>query len=223
MISVLTGLAAGATHVVTGPDHIAAVAPLAMGNPRNALKVGLRWGAGHAMGVGALGLIGMGARSWLNVEAIAMWAEASVGVLLIMMGIWALKKARGLVVHSHGHDHDHDDHEHVHVHVGDLPHEAPEAHVGHSHAPFWIGLLHGTAGSGHLLGLLPSLALPPAQAVVYLSAYLIAGMVVMCAVTWALGALGQRGRGTLSGLMHASAIGAIALGAFWLYNTPPLV
>ena len=42
--AVLTGLAAGGTHVVTGPDHMAAVAPLAIDSKRKSWKAGLMWG-----------------------------------------------------------------------------------------------------------------------------------------------------------------------------------
>lgn len=223
MISIVTGLASGAAHVLTGPDHLAAIAPLAMERPKHALRVGLRWGAGHATGVLALAAVGMAARSQLDVGQVAMWAEASVGVLLVAIGLWALRKARGVVVHAHGHDHGADeDHRHVHVHVPGVDHAAPEAHHGHSHAPFLIGVLHGTAGTGHLLGLLPSLALPPAQAVAYLGAYLVAGVVVMSGVTWLLGSLSMRGsRRTLAALMYGSATLAIGLGVFWIVTATP--
>ena len=41
----LIGFAAGFAHVVTGPDHLAALAPFASRNGRAALwRLGLRWG-----------------------------------------------------------------------------------------------------------------------------------------------------------------------------------
>src|SRR5439155_5176637 len=55
---------------------------------------------------------------------------------------------------------EHDGAEHVHFHIhGEEGHEAPRAHV-HTHAAFLVGTLHGLAGTSHLLGVLPSLALP---------------------------------------------------------------
>ncbi len=225
MIAILTGLASGATHVLTGADHLAAVAPLAMERPKHALQVGLRWGAGHATGVGVLAAIGIGIRTQLDLGQVAIWAEASVGVLLVAIGLWALKRARGIVVHAHGHDHEREpEHEHVHVHVPGTDHTAPSAHHGHTHVPFFIGLLHGTAGTGHLLGLLPALALPTGQAVLYLVAYLVAGVVVMSSVTWLLGTLSVRGsRRSLVGLMYGSATLAITLGVFWIATSPSLI
>lgn len=52
MIVLLAGLAAGAVQVLTGPDHLAAVAPLSVASREAAWKAGLRWGRGHcAVGV----------------------------------------------------------------------------------------------------------------------------------------------------------------------------
>lgn len=44
LISVLTGFSAGAVHVVSGADHIVAMAPSSVRKPRVALINGLAWG-----------------------------------------------------------------------------------------------------------------------------------------------------------------------------------
>ena len=44
MIVALTGIVAGIVHVLTGPDHLAAVAPLAVRRPKRAWLPGVRWG-----------------------------------------------------------------------------------------------------------------------------------------------------------------------------------
>lgn len=47
------GVAMGALHVVTGADHLSAVATLACGNSRTrAFWLGVRWGGGHSVGQG---------------------------------------------------------------------------------------------------------------------------------------------------------------------------
>ena len=51
LISVITGVAAGALHVVGGADHLVAMAPSGIRRPRSALKNGLAWGIGHSTGV----------------------------------------------------------------------------------------------------------------------------------------------------------------------------
>ena len=51
LFSILTGFVAGAVHVVSGADHLVAMAPTAFRKPRLALKSGLAWGVGHSAGV----------------------------------------------------------------------------------------------------------------------------------------------------------------------------
>ena len=54
LISIFTGLTAGALHVVCGIDHLVVMAPNAFHQTRIALKNGLAWGLGHSVGVLAL-------------------------------------------------------------------------------------------------------------------------------------------------------------------------
>src|SRR2546426_10826940 len=68
MISAITGLIAGAVHVWSGPDHLAALAPLAVRRPRRAWVPGMRWGLGHSAGVGLIGLLSLWLRDWLPVD-----------------------------------------------------------------------------------------------------------------------------------------------------------
>lgn len=226
MLTLLSGLVAGAAHVVTGPDHLAALAPIATESPRDAARLGFRWGLGHGCSVAVLGALGMGFRSAFDVEAISDWAEISVGFLLIVIGGWAFMRALRIVVHAHPHDHDHDHdemaHSHVHVHASDEGHELPEAHRGHSHAAFFVGALHGAAGTSHLLGLLPALALPAPQATVYLVAYVIAAIAAMTGFGGLLGALiRHRGPALLRRAMFASSLSAMMVGVYWVASTWP--
>ncbi len=57
MIAAITGLIAGMIHVWSGPDHLAAIAPLAVRTPRRAWAPGARWGMGHSAGVAVIGLL----------------------------------------------------------------------------------------------------------------------------------------------------------------------
>ena len=51
MLTLLTGAAAGLFHVLTGPDHLAAVAPIAADKRKRGWLAGCTWGIGHASGV----------------------------------------------------------------------------------------------------------------------------------------------------------------------------
>jgi len=204
------GLAAGSAHVLSGPDHLAAVLPLAVARPGGALRAGAAWGLGHGLGVGALGLGGQLLRGHLpvDVDAASAAAELLVGALLLVVGGWALARSRGLVAHDRCQG------PHLHLgpgHRGSAGHPGPS---GHLRSAFGFGLLHGAAGTGHLLGVLPSLALGPAAAAAYLGAYLVAAIGAMAAFSALAGHLGPRLRHALplSGLL------SIAVGLGWLWT-----
>ena len=89
-VIILTGLSAGALHVVSGPDHLAVVAPLVAENPSKGVQLGFRWGLGHGLGVVLLGLIGILLKEWIDVDSWSTMAEVLVGWLLIAVGCWSL-------------------------------------------------------------------------------------------------------------------------------------
>jgi hypothetical protein len=217
----LTGLAAGSAHVVMGPDHLAALAPLAVHDRGRAVQLGATWGAGHGIAVVLLGLVGQAARGIVDIEALSSWSEFLVGFLLVAMGLWALRAAARLQIHGHPHDHDGGAHVHVHIHTPGEPH-TKGAHLSHSHAAAAVGALHGLAGGGHLLGVLPSLALPPAQAVLYLLTYLLGAIGAMALFGLGIGRVAAAGGvRTVRSMMYASAMAAVVIGAWWIGSTFP--
>lgn len=224
MIIVLTaGWFAGMLHVWSGPDHLAAIAPLAVRRRRGAWVPGMRWGLGHSAGVGTVGLLSLWLRDLLPVNLLSSWGERLVGMMLLGIGLWGLRKAFRNTVHAHEHEHDGERHLHVHVHSQRNAHERTEAHH-HAHAAFWIGILHGLAGSSHFLGVLPILAFPTnAQAVAYLLAFAAGTIVSMAAFSSVMGFLATRcaiGSGrAYRGLMSACSVAAIGVGCFWLFTS----
>ncbi len=214
MIPILTGFAAGGLHVFSGVDHLAALAPAAVENPSNAAKTGTFWGLGHGIGVFIIGGIGLVLRGFVDLEAWSGWAEFLVGFLLIGIGMWAMVRSRTIEIHGHPHEHDDTAHEHIHAHdPGDR---------SHHHAALGVGIFHGMAGGGHLFGVLPALALPTGQAIMYLLAYLVASVIAMSAFAYGVGTLAVRsGTEWITRLMFASGVLAAAVGVFWIYSTWP--
>jgi uncharacterized membrane protein YjgN (DUF898 family) len=216
MLTVLSGALAGTVHVLSGPDHLAAVAPLAVSGRRRGWVSGWTWGLGHSSGVVMVGALAVLLRDLLPpLDAISSWSEKLVGGALIVVGLWALR--RGLRIGTATHAHDGVQHEHVHVRSG----PAVARRLGHAHAAFWMGVLHGLAGSSHVLGVVPALALPTrAAAFSYLAAFGVATVLAMTAFAAIVGVAGQRSR--LSGaaahraLVLATAVMAIAVGGFWI-------
>jgi hypothetical protein len=220
MISIISGLIAGAVHVVTGPDHLTAVAPLAVRRPRRAWLPGVRWGLGHSAGVALVGLLSLWLRGLIPVDLLSTWGERFVGVMLFGIGLWALRRALKHNVHAHEHEHGGDRHVHFHVHHRREDHRGQRAHL-HAHAAFGIGTLHGLAGSSHFLGVLPALAFPTrAEAVAYLIAFGLGTILAMAVFSWGMGWLtarfASRGLKIYRGLMGTCAVAAMLVGCFWL-------
>ncbi|MEM7051986.1 MAG: hypothetical protein AAF604_20125 [Acidobacteriota bacterium] len=193
-----TGFVAGVAHAAQGPDHLAAVAPLAAARGRRGAALGAVWGAGHGVGVVFLGLL-----AWLlnatlaiafDVAVLSRWAEALVGVLLIVMGVlaaWRTRRPAGSVA---------------------------AASMGRGLlAAFAVGWVHGVAGLAHLWVVLPSVAGSQRQALGYLATYLVGAIVAMAVFGWLVGRLGGRGgERTLRRVLLVTAIAAIAVGVYWL-------
>lgn len=212
MLILWTGALAGALHVGLGPDHLAALAPLSVGRGKHAWRAGWRWGLGHSFGVAAIALIGLALRESFDVEVFSGYSERAVGVLLIAIGLWALRRAWSSKLHTHAHDHDGLRHEHWHAHGATRDHR-------HRHAAFAIGTLHGFAGSAHFLGVLPALALPDWGATLgYLAGFFAGSVAAMASFTGAIGALSSAARsaGARRGFGLATAFGSIAVGLWWL-------
>jgi hypothetical protein len=223
-----SGVVAGLVHVLSGPDHLAAVAPLAADSRRARWKTGFLWGVGHTGGVLLVGVLLLLLRGVLPLEAVSSWSERLVGVALVGVGLWGVRRALSLRIHVHEHAHGGTAHAHVHVHAGgDGAHERearrhPIEHGhDHTHASFAFGVLHGLAGSSHVLGILPALALPTrSAAVLYMVSYGVGNVSAMTAFSSAMGlmASGARAGGphVFRGLLYACSLAAVVVGGFWL-------
>jgi hypothetical protein len=198
MFAFFAGLAAGLLHVFAGPDHLAAVAPLAAGGDRRQWRTGLQWGIGHTAGVVLIAALLLLLSDQLPLEAISGYSERIVGVALIAVGVWGIRKA--------------------------WVRECEGATVrGHSHAgmSFTMGAFHGLAGSSHLFGVLPALAFSlQRDAVLYLTGFGIGAMLGMSAFAAVVGVvssrLGHNHPGRYRGFLYASSAVALVIGGFWL-------
>ena len=93
MLILVTGALAGLFHVLSGPDHLAAVAPLAVDGRRKGWIAGWTWGLGHASGVVVVALLGVLLRELLPpIDILSAWSERVVGAALIGIGLWALSR-----------------------------------------------------------------------------------------------------------------------------------
>jgi hypothetical protein len=194
MFAFLAGLAAGLLHVFSGPDHLAAVAPLAADGRRSQWRTGLEWGIGHTTGVVLIALLLLLIRQRLPLDAISGYSERIVGVLLMLVGGWGLWRARSPGIASHAH-----------------------AHTG---ASFAMGTFHGLAGSSHLFGVLPSLAFAARMdSILYLAGFGAGAMAGMTAFAAGVGLIAIRfgsDHRRYRGVLYASSAAALVIGGFWL-------
>jgi hypothetical protein len=220
IVAALSGFLAGFLHVLSGPDHLAAVAPLAVESRDRHWRPGFTWGMGHTGGVLVVGLLALLFRELLPVELLSSWGERMVGVVLIGIGIWGARRAAGLTIHVHEHEHDGVRHAHVHAHQAHAPHAAPHPHT-HTRAAFAVGVLHGLAGSSHLLGVLPALAFATrTESIAYLVAFGVATVTAMTVFAGIMGLFATRARAggaaVYRNVLYACSIGAIVVGGVWL-------
>ena len=215
MLTVITGALAGFFHVLTGPDHLAAVAPIAVADRARGWLAGWTWGLGHASGVVVVAVVAVLLRDVLPpIEVISAWSERLVGAALLVVGFWALRRSARVQPAEHAHGAV--AHDHVHVQAGPVW----LRRLGHAHASFCLGVLHGIAGSSHFFGVLPALALPTrGAALTYIAAF---GAGTVCAMTAFAAAAGIAGVSTRHRaaahrmMMAVSALIAIVVGGVWL-------
>ena len=152
------GLVFGLKHA-TEVDHVVAVSTI-VSQHQNVFRsslVGLLWGVGHAASLLLVGGVVLGLRVAIP-EEVSSWLEFGVALMIIGLGLVALRRALrgGGEVHMHKHNHDGLSHMHIHFHENETKHE-PSVRAPHSHAvsqvgwkPVLIGTVHGLAGSGAL-------------------------------------------------------------------------
>lgn len=206
---ILGGLLAGLVHVLSGPDHLTAVAPYATLQRSQAWRVGLRWGLGHTGGVLLIGALALLIRGVLPIERLSSISERLVGVVLLVIGLWGAWTAAKRVPE-----------EGIDTSSSEGSSKKGGRHP-HTHAAFGVGILHGLAGSSHLLGILPALALPsPLAAGTWLVLFgvgTVLGMTAFAAVIgYAAGRVGAFGVRSYRVLLYLCAFAAIAAGLFWL-------
>ena len=156
VIALVVALLLGLRHA-TDPDHLTALSTLVLADDergaRRAGRLGLAWGAGHAVTLVVLGLPVV-----LFKDALPGWAqraaEAGIGLVIVFLAVRLLLRWRRGYFHAHPHEHGtgvRHAHPHVHEHAHDHAHahEHPHAEaVGRSpRAAFGIGLIHGAGGS----------------------------------------------------------------------------
>ncbi|WJX42516.1 Chloroplast protein FOR GROWTH AND FERTILITY 2 [Trifolium repens] len=210
--SAWTGFFAGCLHTLSGPDHLAALAPLSIGRTRlESAAVGALWGCGHDAGQLIFGLIFLILKDRLHIEIIRTWGTRVVGLTLLVIGAMGIKEASEAAAPCVALENGECD-------VGgyeSLNNPATrKKKIGF--ATFATGIVHGLQPDA-LMMVLPALALPSRLAgAAFLTMFLVGTVVAMGGYTVFIGscsqALKDRVPRITEKLTWASSLIAIALG-----------
>lgn len=220
------GIIAALLHVISGPDHLAAVTPFAIESKKKAWKVGLFWGFGHLLGMLSIGVLFLFFKDLIPIEKISEHSEQFVGVILIFLGLWIFfkifkeeKKHKHLHVHSNGCPAIHK-HSQVHKSEGMHTHNHPNLKQGNL-ASLSVGFVHGLAGVAHFLLFLPVIGFTSTiDSVKYIIGFAIGTLIAMIAFASVIGnisAFSKQNNNELffKGIRLAGGLFAFVIGIYW--------
>ncbi|KAG6619399.1 uncharacterized protein IUM83_13530 [Phytophthora cinnamomi] len=210
----LTAISLGVVHVLSGPDHIGALVALSNGKTwRQAFLLGAQWGCGHSLGILAVALVCV----FVIGHALAPNNSFSVackyltGICLVLLGVWTLYSAfkeykEAQVPHSPRHLASSPKSLWSQVQCQDASYvllqspNDPSAKMqltATSAASVGVGIVHGAAGPGCLLAVLPTLAMQKdiSRALLYLGFFCASSILAMGSFAALYGDLTQRAVG----------------------------
>ncbi len=218
----------GMTHAFE-VDHMTAVSAFVARKPtpRHAAMFGIKWAVGHGLSLLLLGSILYLLRLTIS-DGLAGSLERLVGVALFVLGLWTLTQLRTGII-GHTHDHQHSPEElaalqaegvaapiHKHTHADGTTHS-------HSHDSFWMGMLHGAAGTAAFVGQsLVAVSQSYWKVFAFTIAFSVGVLIAMGAYSAALGSVltlgGRRSHNVISGVRALTGIWACGVGIYWVFK-----
>lgn len=235
----VTAISLGVVHVLSGPDHLGALVALSNGKTwPEAFCLGAQWGFGHSVGIVCVALVCIFVIGHTIAPNGAFVAACKylTGVCLILLGAWTLYSAvkeynAAIAPRSPKISASSPTSQWSQVQCQDasyvlLESEAPTSKVQrtvNSVASVCVGIIHGAAGPGWLLAMLPTLAMHDdvMRALVYLGCFCVSSVLAMGTFAALYGELTQHGgraRSPKAGLYvgMGSALLSVSVGAAWI-------
>jgi hypothetical protein len=196
-LAALYGAGSGILHAVTGPDHVLSLGPTALLHPGRSFRIGMRWGAGHALGTLLLSIPLLFLARAVELAVFASLGERLSGLALLLMGLWSLR-AQGRPSSA-----------------GSKRRDAR----AERRDPLLIGLVHGIGGAGSLLLLLPVLVSGSVEkTLLFLIAFALGSTLAMAALTAVFAKIGFKLEKSLISRAQVVMAGiSIVLGSVWLF------
>ena len=227
------GIIAAGVHVLTGPDHLAAVTPLVFETKKGHWKIGLLWGIGHIAGMLLIGLLFFLFKDYIPVEAISKHSEQLVGFILIGLGLWAFYRIK-TQKYKHAHPHSHSSEgSGTYMHVHEHNHNQQADNHTHSHkktvrqnsfTASFVGIIHGFAGISHFVLMLPVLGYSSkAESFEYMVGFALGTIFTMLIFAFLLGKLSKiqtdgHNKHLLANFRFWAGLLAVSIGVFWLFS-----
>lgn len=209
------------------PDHMAAVSVLASEKSNNKIKLGKliwrssQWALGHSVSLILFSFFALLLKSTLPLD-ISSYAEIAVGPVMIWLGISAIKRNHKLkkmmaehkVITTHEHINNA-----LHIHGK----QGEEIAMNPLSRSFWVGILHGLAGTGGLCAMaliLASKNTSTALGIIILqSAGIILAMTAYsCVLAFSVSRFIERNQITFKSINAIVGLFSIGIGCVWIYN-----
>lgn len=206
-------------HVVSGPDHLAAVTPFAISKNKKSWLVGFLWGLGHVLGMLMIGVLFYFFKSLIPVEKISIYSEKIVAIVLIGVGIvsfYRIFNEKKKQEYPHFHE------DEIHIHKHNEGHTHKQQIKQYSFSTFGIGFIHGLAGVAHILMLMPVLSFSEnSDSLLYIIGFSTGTILSMTAYSFVIGKISSLVKNKNKdifnkGLRFLGALFAFSIGIYWL-------
>ncbi|OHX65863.1 cytochrome c biogenesis protein CcdA [Flammeovirga pacifica] len=230
--NIIRPLMAGVLHSFE-PDHVTAVSVLASENAIKQQKTSMKnvlrasqWALGHSVTLILLGGVALLFKNTLEVfvSNLSQWAEFSVGPIMIWLGIVSIKRNHKINEMMQDHkkieEHDHLDSNLIHLHGK----QGEEIAMNPMSRSFWVGMLHGLAGTGGALTsalILSSKTTFDAIMILMIESVgiIIAMGIYSYALLSVLSRFIERNISIFKWMNGCAGLASILIGLYWMYNS----
>ncbi len=215
------------------PDHVTAISVLATENAITKEKTSFRtaftaskWAFGHSVTLLIFGGIALIFKSSMEllVDNISFWAEVAVGPIMIWLGVVAIRRnykiSETIQKHKEIQEHDHMESNPIHLHGK----SGEEIAMNPKNRSFWVGMLHGLAGTGGALTSALVLSAPTVlDAIIILLVESLGIIIAMGVYSYTLIAVMSRflekNLSIFKWMNGVAGLASIIIGAVWIYNS----
>lgn len=209
------------------PDHMAAVSVLASEKSNNKIKMSKliwrssQWALGHSTSLILFSCFALLLKSTLPLY-ISDYAEIAVGPVMIWIGISAIKRnhqlKKTMAEHKAFAEHEHINNA-LHIHGQ----QGQEITMNPLSRSFWVGMLHGLAGTGGACAvalILASKNTSTAMGIIILQSFgiILAMTTYSCVLAFSVSRFIERNQLIFKSLNAIVGVFSIGVGCVWIYN-----